>query len=117
MDSQEVSEQLHRLQVSLKDGDDLAKAIGLIGDALERRMQRIRMSLEELHSHAEVPERDRLVDIIDRVGETLDAYEVKLEDRRQRMEELIDEFQNSLGEEAAALSDFQAQMGEDTGAG
>lgn len=111
MDSQQLSDQLHELQVSLKDGDDLVKAIGLIGDALERRMDGIRRCLEDLHEDTDVQERERLLDIVDRVGRTLDTYEDKLEERRRRMEELIDEFQASLGEEAAALSEFQARLG------
>ena len=110
MDSQELSEQLHKLQVSMKDGDDLARAIGLIGDALERRMEGIRSCLEELSQQDDVPERDRLLDVVDRVAETLDNYEGKLEERRQRMEELVDEFQSSLGEEAAALRELEAEL-------
>lgn len=113
MDGQELSDHLHRLQVSLKDGDDLAKAIGLIGDALERRMDRIRMSLEQLHDYAELPERDRLVDIIGRVADTLDTYEDKLQERHQRMEELAEEFQGSLGKEAAALDELEGRLGDD----
>ena len=110
MDSDELSERLHELQVSLKDGDDLARAIGLIGDSLERRLANIRGCLEELHEDSNLPERERLVDLIERVAGTIDDYEDKLEERRRRMQELVDEFQDSLGEEAAALSELESEL-------
>lgn len=106
MNDTELTERLHELQRSLHDGDDLARAIGLIGDALERRMARIRERLEELEADGSVPNGGRLGELIDRVATTLDTYEDGIEERRARMEELIDEFQASLGEHAADLSEY-----------
>lgn len=114
MEAAELRERVHDLQVSLKDGDDLAKAVSLIGDALERRVTEVRKSLEELREDGEVPDGDRLDEIVARVRDTLDTYEGRLSDRHQRMSELIREFQVSMGEQAAALSDLQAQLSDDT---
>ena len=113
MDDTELTERLHDLQRSLQDGDDLARAIGLIGDALERRMERIRERLEVLEEDGTVPDGDRLGRVIDRVAATLDTYEDGIEERRARMEELIDEFQASLGEHATDLDDYTADRAED----
>ena len=110
MADETVVERIHALQVSLKDGDDLAKAINLIGDALERRMDAIRTSLEQLKQDERVPDGDRLDQIVDRVTSTLDRYEDEIETRRRRMEELADEFQNSLGTRAEELDEFEAQL-------
>lgn len=112
MDTEELNERLHSLQVSLKDGDDLAKAIGLIGDALERRMNSIREDLENLREDDEPVDGERLREIVERVAATLDRYEQRLEERRQRMEELVEEFQDSLGEEAQALLDLRNELGD-----
>ena len=111
MDESELTRRLHELQRSLEDGDDLARAIGLIGDALERRMDSIRSRLEVLDADGSVPDGDRLRRVIDRVATTLDTYEGSIEERRARMEELIEEFQASLGEqvdELQQLTDEQA---------
>jgi hypothetical protein len=112
VDDQEITSHLHDLQVSLKDGDDLARAIGLIGDALERRMTTIRGELEELREDGEVVDGDRLDEIVTRVIGTLDRYEGKLEERYRRMEEIADDFQQSLGQEAHALRDLRADLGD-----
>lgn len=106
MDSAELTERLHDLQRSLEDGDDLARSIKLIGDALERRMENIRLRLEELDADGTVPNGGRLGSVIDRVASTLDSYEDSIEERRARMEDLIDEFQASLGEHSATLEDL-----------
>lgn len=117
MDDTELTERLHDLQRSLQDGDDLARAIGLIGDALERRMERIRERLEDLEEDGSVPDEGRLGGLIDRVATTLDTYEDGIEERRARMEELIDEFQASLGEHASDLDDYTGDETDDRGHG
>ena len=103
MDDQELTTRLHDLQRALEDGDDLARAIGLIGDALERRMQAIRRELERLDEDGTAPTGDRLAGVIERVATTLDSYEEGIEERRARMEDIVDEFQESLGEHSAEL--------------
>ena len=112
MDSEQLNDRLHDLQVSLKDGDDLARAISLIGDALERRMTNIRTDLEELREDGEPVDGVRLAEIVERVGTTLDRYEQRIEERRQRMEQLVREFQDSLGEEAEALLELRDELGD-----
>lgn len=109
MDDTELTERLHDLQRSLEDGDDLARAIGLIGDALERRMESIRTRLEYLDADGTVPDGERLGAVIDRVARTLDSYEESIEERRVRMEELIEEFQESLGEQVSELEELAEQ--------
>ncbi len=103
MDDNELTSRLHDLQRSLEDGDDLARAIGLIGDALERRMDSIRSRLEDLDADGTVPDGERLRGVIDRVSTTLDTYEESIEERRARMEEIIEEFQTSLGDQVDQL--------------
>ncbi len=109
MDDSELTTRLHELQRSLEDGDDLARAIGLIGDALERRMDSIRTRLEALDADGTVPDGDRLARVIDRVADTLDTYESSIEERRERMEELVKEFQASLGEQVDELEKLTAE--------
>ena len=111
MTEETLAERIHALQVSLKDGDDLARAIGLIGDALQRRMQGIRAGLESLHEDGEPADGPRLSDIVTRVGDTLDRYEDQIETRRARMEELVREFQESLGTQAQQLDDLAVDLG------
>lgn len=111
MDEDELTERLHDLQRSLQDGDDLARAIGLIGDALERRMTRIRTRLERLEEEADVPHGDRLRGVIDRVSTTLETYEEGIEERRQRMAELVADFQDSLGAELEQLDELEQELG------
>ena len=113
MDEAELTARLHDLQRSLQDGDDLARAIGLIGDALERRMSRIRTRLEELDAADDVPDADRVREVVDRVATTLDTYEEGIERRRQRMADLVEEFQESLGDELAELRQFEQALGGD----
>lgn len=112
MDKETLTERLHELQVSLKDGDDLARAIGLIGDALQRRMEVIRTSLEDLDGDRDgLPDAERLAEIIRRVSGTLDRYEEEIETRRQRMEVLVEEFQVSLGGSAEELDELAVSLG------
>lgn len=110
MDHDELAERVHVLQVSLKDGDDLAKAIGLIGDALQRRMTSIRDNLEDLKDDGEVADGERLAEIVQRVGTTLDRYEEQLQERHQRIEAIVEEFQNSLGTRAEELGEFESHL-------
>ena len=114
MDNTELTTRLHDLQRSLEDGDDLARAIALIGDALERRMARIRQRLEELEADGTVRDSERLRGVVDRVASTLDTYEHDIEQRRRRMEELAEEFQRSLGHELAALRDLEDDLEADS---
>lgn len=112
MDHETLTERLHSLQVSLKDGDDLARAIGLIGDALQRRMEGIRTALEELDGDRDgLPDAERLAEIIRRVSSTLDRYEDEIGARHERMEVLVDEFQVSLGGSAEELDDLAVALG------
>ena len=111
MDEAQLTTRLHDLQRSLEDGDDLARAIGLIGDALERRVARIRTRLEQLEAETTVPHEERLRGVVDRVATTLDTYEEGLERRRQRMAELVAEFQDSLGDQLAELEEVRADLG------
>lgn len=110
MDEDQLIERVHELQRSLKDGDDLAKAIGLIGDALQRRMTGIRDSLQALADDG-VPDGDRLAELVERVRGTLDRYEEQIEERHQRMEKLVDEFQDSLGTQADELGEIEHDLG------
>ena len=109
MDDAELMSRLHDLQRSLEDGDDLARAISLIGDALERRMTRIRTRLEQLQEDDSVPHGGRLASVVERVATTLDTYEESIEERRQRMADLIEEFQASLGAELSELEELQEE--------
>lgn len=109
MDEDQLIERVHELQRSLKDGDDLAKAIGLIGDALQRRMTSIRDSLQGLADDG--PDGDRLAELVARVRATLDRYEEQIEERHQRMEDLVDEFQDSLGSRADELGEIEHDLG------
>lgn len=111
MDEDELIERVHELQRSLKDGDDLAKAISLIGDALQRRMTSIRTSLEGLAEDDEIPDGERLAELVERVRATLDRYEEQIEERHERMEELVDEFQDSLGSRADELGRIEQELG------
>ena len=113
MDEAELTDRLHDLQRSLEDGDDLARAIGLIGDALERRMAGIRERLERLDADSTVPEDERIRGVVDRVASTLDAYEAGIEQRRRRMAELVEEFQASLGDELAELEGLTQELDTD----
>lgn len=117
MDADELADSVHALQVSLKDGDDLARAIGLIGDALQRRMTTIRANLEALKADGEVADGERLGEIVERVAATLDRYEEQIEQRHQRIEAIVDEFQSSLGTRAEELGDFESRFGGRRGAG
>lgn len=111
MGDDELAERVHALQVSLQDGDDLARAIGLIGDALQRRMTSIRASLEDLKTGGEVADGERLEEIVQRVGATLDRYEEQIEERHQRIEAIVHEFQDSLGTRAEELGEFESYLG------
>lgn len=111
MTEETLAERIHALQVSLKDGDDLARAIGLIGDALQRRMQGIRSGLEALKEDGEPADGPRLDSIVERVRDTLDRYEDQIETRRARMEELVREFQSSLGDQAQQLDEIAVDLG------
>lgn len=111
MDPAELADRLHHLQVSLQDGDDLARAIGLISDALERRMADLRERLRWLRDAKDVPPSDLLESIIDRVEKTLDRYEEGLDDRHARMEELVLEFQRALRDDAEGLTAVQEELG------
>lgn len=115
MDEDQLSERIHELLVSLKDGDDLARAIGLIGDALQRRMTTIRGNLEALEEDGDAVDGQRLAELIGRVGATLDRYEEQIQERHQRMEVLVDEFQDSLGSRADELAEFEASTGRAAG--
>lgn len=111
MDDDELAERVHALLVSLQDGDDLAKAIGLIGDALQRRMTSIRGNLEDLKDDGQVADGERLAEIVERVGATLDRYEEQIEKRHERIEAIVDEFQDSLGSRAEELGEFESHLG------
>lgn len=110
MDEDQLIERVHELQRSLKDGDDLAKAISLIGDALQRRMTSIRESLEGLAEDDGIPDGERLAELVDRVRGTLDRYEAEIEERHERMEALVDEFQDSLGSRADELGRIEQDL-------
>lgn len=110
MDDDQLAERVHALQVSLKDGDDLARAIGLIGDALQRRMTSIRANLEDLKEDGAVADGERLEELVQRVGATLDRYEEQIHDRHQRIEAIVHEFQDSLGTRAEELGEFESQL-------
>lgn len=117
MDQDQLVEHVHDLQVSLQDGDDLARAIALIGDALQRRMGAIRGNLEELSVDGVVVDHERLKQIIERVSSTLDRYEEQISERHQRMEDLVEEFQDSLGSRAAELEELEPTLGGPSGDG
>lgn len=111
MDDDELAERVHALLVSLQDGDDLAKAIGLIGDALQRRMTSIRGNLEGLEDDGRVADGERLAEIVERVGATLDRYEEQIEERHERIEAIVEEFQDSLGSRAEELGEIESRLG------
>lgn len=111
MDDDELAERVHALQVSLQDGDDLARAIGLIGDALQRRMTSIRANLEDLKADGQVADGARLEEIVQRVGTTLDRYEERIQERHQRIEAIVEEFQDSLGTRAEEVGEFESSLG------
>lgn len=91
---------LRDLQVDLGDGDDLAMAIQLIGDALHRRIRRVKRSLRELHSLTDDPQLEHLTS---RVHGTLARYQEDLNASHKQLREVIQSFQEDLQQSAAAI--------------
>lgn len=93
------------LRRDLLDGDDLALAMTLIGDVLQRRLVRVRRSLPNVAGDADEG-------LLRRIGTTLDRYESEFKTNHDRMQEVIASFQelldghrNQLGEEAGSVAD------------
>ena len=98
MDLEEFVDEVRR---DLADGDDLAMAMTLIGDALQRRVRRVRRSLDVAARH----DSEEFERVADQVRHTLDRYETALEQGRAELEHVIKEFQSELDDSAERLDD------------
>lgn len=84
------------LRRDLHDGDDLALAMTLIGDVLQRRIVRVRRSLGYVNQESNGIHR--------RIRGTLDRYEVEFRTSHDRMQEVIGSFQALLEEQGEAMA-------------
>ena len=92
---------VEELRRDLADGDDLAQAMSLIGDALHRRIRRVRRSLTAAQRNdGELVER-----VTPQIRDTLDRYERALQHGRDEMESIITSFQEELQQRADAIED------------
>lgn len=96
-------EALHR---DLNDGDDLAQAMTLIADALQRRIQQLRTSVEEVTAEGD-PEDPRLGRLLERTATSVQRYEAAFDRRSTELGEIVEEFQRFMDDTAEAIEDIR----------
>lgn len=92
---------LDSLRRDLQDGEDLALAMRLVSDALDRRLDRVHRSLDRV-----VRADPTLVDgLADRVRRQMATHEESLDLHRERLAAAVDELQRVMDEAATALDE------------
>lgn len=93
-------ELIANLKRDLQDGDDLASAVALVSDAVERRIRRVQRSLDLLS-----PGQPVTADLHRRLQAVLDRYERSLGDQGRALRQIMDEYQPDLDQLAESLED------------
>lgn len=92
------AELIENLKRDLQDGDDLATAVALVSDAVERRIERVRRSLDLLP-----PDEPMAVDLRRRLQSVLERFERSLTDHGRALRRIVDEYQPELDQLADSL--------------
>ncbi len=93
-------ELIANLKRDLQDGDDLATAVALVSDAVERRIERVRRSLSLMS-----PDEPMAADLHRRLQSVLERFERSLSDQRRALRRIVDEYQPELDKFAESLED------------
>lgn len=96
----ENEELIANLKRDLQDGDDLATAVTLVSDAVERRIRRVQRSLDMLS-----PDEPAVADLHRRLQSVLDQYQRSLGDQGRALRRIVDEYQPALDQLAESLED------------
>lgn len=91
------------LKRDLQDGDDLAQAVSLVSDAIQRRIHRVQRSLSMLDSD---PRADA---VRQRLHLLLDRYEASLSRQSDTLGLIVEEYQPELGALAEELEDAERE--------
>lgn len=94
------AEFLEDLKRDLQDGDDLATAVTLVSDAVQRRVRRVRRSLDLLD-----PDDDATRAVTARLTVVLARYQQALDAQSTALEQIVDEYQPELAGLAERLED------------
>lgn len=105
MTRERVADRVRELQEDLADGDDLAMAMKLVGDALHRRMRRAHRSIEMIEADSSVGD-ERFEQLVGRIGSTLQRYEDEAGRGREKLQAVIDEFQEVLENSVRELEGY-----------
>lgn len=97
---------LEDLRRDLQDGDDLSMAVSLVSDAVQRRVRRVRRSLDLLDPDDAGSEALRR-----RLQMVLDRYQSALDLQSDGLERIIDDFQPTLADLADELADGVSERG------
>lgn len=97
------AERLRDLQRDCGDGHDLTAAMSLIGDALERRIERMRRSMQELQDDMPDHATEDVARVVDQLRRLIDGYEESLEQHHNRWQRSVDEFEEQLAQRAEDL--------------
>lgn len=93
-------ELIANLKRDLQDGDDLATAVALVSDAVQRRIRRVQRSLDMLS-----PDDPVAAGLQRRLQSVLDRYEQALGDQGRALRRIVDECQPELDDLAESLDD------------
>lgn len=105
-------DRVRELQEDLADGDDLAMAMRLVGDALARRLRRAHRSIRDLDGDAGI-EDERFDQLVSRINVTLDRYEDEATRSREKLQTVIDQFQELLDGTVTELQELVADESDD----
>lgn len=90
VDDQDVLDNLKR---DLQDGDDLATAVSLVSDAVQRRIRRVQRSLDLLD-----PDDRGAQAVRRRLSSVLDRYQQALDTQSASLRLIVDEYQPALND-------------------
>ncbi len=90
------------LKRDLQDGDDLATAVAIVSDAVQRRIRRVQRSLDLLG-----PEAPASADVRRRLQAVLDRYQSSLDVQSRSLRAIVDEYQPRMDVLADELTDVE----------
>lgn len=96
-------ERLRDLQRDCGDGHDLTVAMSLIGDAVERRVSRMRRSMRDIQDDTPADATADVDRVVHQLRALIDGYETSLQQHHDRWQRSMDDFEERLAARADEL--------------